>query len=715
MPEDKQEFLQRLLETFRIEASEHLGAMSAGLLALERDPGAHAAETVETIFREAHSLKGAARAVGLFDVERLCHELESRFSGWMRQGLPDERGAFDHAHQTVDRIGLLVGSGGAAPPESPAPPVRVELPGVIDDRAVNAGSAEPRGGQARPPADPTAGTVRLSTSKLDAMMRRTEELLGPRLSSTHRLDELQGTRRWLAEQIGERHDRRARSRATGTVLRSDGDDAAVLMQLDAKLASLERAARADHRVLSTLVDCLLEDMREAQLLPFSTLVDGLRKLVRDLARERGKDAELTVRGGDVTVDRRILEQVKSPLQHLLRNCVDHGIEAGDVRQRRGKPAAGAITITLARDHGNVSIVVADDGKGVNAEDVRSAAAKLGIDTANSDATSLVFESGLSTSPAITEVSGRGAGLAIVREKVERLGGSVTLQSRSGEGTTVRLSLPVTVATFRGVLVRAAGRRLLVSTASVERVARVPVTAIRSVEGRDTAPVDGERLPLVRLADVLGLVSGEDEPLHVHLLVVAAAGERVAFRVDEIIDEQEVVVRSLGPQLRRVRNLAGAGVLGTGEALPVLDVPDLMRAAARTRTAPEPEEHEDVPVRLSILVVEDSITSRVLFKSILESAGYEVTTAVDGMDGWARVREGRFDLVVSDVEMPRMDGFELTSKIRGDARLASLPVVLVTALDSPAHRERGLDAGANAYVVKSSFDQSNLLEIVRRLA
>lgn len=379
--------------------------------------------------------------------------------------------------------------------------------------------------------------------------------------------------------------------------------------------------------------------------------------------------------------------------------------------------------SAARDSNRVEILVADDGAGVSAERVKAAACELGLITPEAahalderEALALAFRSGVSTSPTITDISGRGLGLAIVREKVEKLGGTVSLETSAGAGTGVRMALPLTLATLHGVLVRAGARLFVLPTTSVERVTRVHKDAITTVENRDTMQLNGRVVPLVRLDDALALPRAAPLPDIAHVVVVGTAERRVALLVDEVLREQEVLVKGLGKQLSRVRNIAGATVLGTGEVVPVLNVADLLTSAVRATpvrpvTAAAGAAEGDKKL---VLVVDDSITARTLLKNILEAAGYDVDTAVDGADGLAKLRAGAFDLVVSDVDMPRMNGFDLVAQLRGDHTLAQVPVVLVTALESQADRERGIEVGANAYIVKQSFDQSNLLEALRRL-
>jgi two-component system chemotaxis sensor kinase CheA len=420
--------------------------------------------------------------------------------------------------------------------------------------------------------------------------------------------------------------------------------------------------------------------------------------------------------------------MKDPLIHLLRNCIDHGIENPAVREKKRKPPQGTIALAISQqDGGKVELLVADDGAGIDAARVKAAARKLGMvaeeeaeKLGERETLALVFRSGVSTSPIITDVSGRGLGLAIVREKVERLGGAIAIESHPDAGTSFRIVLPLTLATFRGILVRAGDRLFVIPAASVERVTRAAETDIGTVENRETIVLGGQAVALVGLSDMLELpraAASEAADRGASAVVLGAGPERIAFRVDEVLGEQEVLVKTLGRQLARVRNVAGASVLGTGQVVPVLNVPDLMKSAVKRAAAHAPVAAVEEPAgaqQRSILVVEDSITSRALLKNILESAGYRVATAVDGIDAYTALKTATFDLVVSDVEMPRMDGFDLTARVRADKRLAELPVVLVTALESREHRERGIDAGASAYIVKSSFDQSNLLEVIRRL-
>jgi two-component system chemotaxis sensor kinase CheA len=472
---------------------------------------------------------------------------------------------------------------------------------------------------------------------------------------------------------------------------------------------------------------LLESSKKLVMLPMSTLGTLLPKAVRDLSRDEGKETEFVLRGDEVCIDKRVLDEMKDPLLHLLRNSVDHGVETPDVRRRAGKPARATITLAVSSVDGNqVELRVSDDGAGIDIARVTAAAIQRGVLTpeaaarlSDDAALSLVFEPELSTSPIITEVSGRGLGLAIVRETAERLGGRVSIDSRSGAGTDIRIRLPLTLATFRGVLIEAEQRLFIVPTAQVERALRFKAEHVETVEGRETLALDGRAVALVRLADVLHLPPVQRSsapPDPTPALILGAGEQRMALAVDALHDEREVLVKPLKKPLIRVRNLAGATVLGSGEVVPILNVADVLKSARSAGAPARAAPLAPTPATAKrVLVAEDSITSRMLIKGILESAGYRVQTAVDGMAAFAALRAETFDCVVSDVEMPRMNGFDLTARIRADRSLSELPVVLVTALDSREDKERGIDVGANAYLVKSSLDQSNLLETLRRLA
>jgi two-component system chemotaxis sensor kinase CheA len=498
-----------------------------------------------------------------------------------------------------------------------------------------------------------------------------------------------------------------------------------LKALSAEMDDLLRSFSSDYRRLALLTDDLQDSVRRVRMLPVDTLFDIFPRMVRDLARERDKEVSLQIEGAATEVDRQVLEVMKDPLTHLLRNAVDHGIEPPGQREAAGKPRRGVIRLDAAQQGSNIILKVADDGAGIDLQAVRQAAVALGVltaqdaaDLSDAEAMQLIFCSGLSTLPQVTELSGRGVGMDVVRENLERLNGLIEVNTVSGQGTTFTLTLPLTMATTHVLLVKVADQTVAVPTTTVERILRVDAVSVGSIEGKPAIRVEGRPLPLVSLSQVLELPQVEpdlDSRQKVLAVVLGVVEKRVAFQVDGIQATQEVVIKNLGRQLKRVRNVAGATILGTGQVVMVLNVADLMKSTEVGRSvfaAPRTEVQEIV--RRRVLVVDDSITTRTLEKNILENAGFDVLVAADGQEAWELIQAERLDAIVADIAMPRMDGFALTEKVRGDERLVEMPVVLVTSLESPQDKIRGLEAGADAYITKSTFDQMELLETIERL-
>jgi two-component system, chemotaxis family, sensor kinase CheA len=762
------EFLKRLRVAFKSEAQERLTAIFSGLIKLE-EPAAEEEQAVilETIFREAHSLKGAARAVNMTEVEAICQGVESVFAALKRKEAEPSPLLLDTVQRAMDVISHVLAATGdeqmgiegsgfesiisdlnslkahEAEPrsKSPAklaePDIRVvprvdlptEEPGGVEGTEPPSGPPEPEPSRREEMAPSRAlpneksvafDTVRIATAKLDSLFVQAQEMLALKLTARQRATDLQELSNlldlWKKESLKKSPELQA--------LLNHGH----LEAFEKSLKNLVKLAAQDHRTLGGMVDHLLEDMKRVLMLPFSSLLDTFPMMVRELSRNQGKEVELVVKGSEIELDRRILEEMKDPLIHLMRNAIDHGIEKPEVREQKGKPRRGVIQVNVSQLEGNrIEAVITDDGAGIDPTRVRESAVSRGAISEKAagrlsepEALALIFLSEVSTSQRITNLSGRGLGLAIVRERVEKLGGSVSVVNKPQQGSSFRVLLPVTLATFRGILVRSGEHLFIIPTASVERVLRIPQQEVVSVENKATIGMNGQRLGLVRLDDVLELRSARE---HEHnadyllLLVLVSAEKRIAFTVDEVVNEQEVLIKNLGKQLSRVRNVAGATVLGSGKVVLVLNVADLVKSAVRLTPDATREvlaEGDAEAGKGSILVAEDSITSRTLLKNILESVGYTVKVAVDGVDAYTLLKTEEIDLVVSDVEMPRMNGFDLTAKIRSDHRLAELPVILVTGLESREDRERGVDVGANAYIVKSSFDQSNLLELISRL-
>ncbi|MBI9108378.1 MAG: response regulator [Spirochaetales bacterium] len=751
------EILKKLLVTFTDEANEHIQSISSGLVILEKGQEENEREeTIETIFRDAHSLKGAARAVNLKGIETICQSLENVFAGFKSGDKSTSPGKFDSLHKAVDAISELVEQ-----PEKKMNEIIVKLameldgvstqvekaPETSDPVPSGRSSDSARGGSGQKSISKrlSAATVRIPAQRLDALLLQVEELLGAKLAAKRCAGDLfeitagleTWTKRWakaqpealIAGRILDKENEFREKRKTGLgapvgkILDFLNWNHSYIESLKSGLAVLSQSADADARFLERMVEDLLRDMKRVLMLPFSSILDVFPKMMRDLSRESGKEVELVIEGSEVEIDKRILDSLRDPLIHLLRNSLDHGIEDPIKREQAGKQRCARISVAIKQvDGSKVEIIVSDDGSGIDPARVKTAAVKTGVrfdetgEQGELDLLRLLCLSGISTSPIITDISGRGLGLAIVREKVEELGGALSMKTLPGTMTAFRILLPLTLSAFRGVLIKAAGQEFIVPSINVERVLRLKREDISTIENREAVQINGEAISFVSFADALGLPEeGRNNRPLLLIVILHAAGRHIAFGVDEILGEMEVLVKKLGPQLLRVRNIAGAMIQSSGGAVPIINIPDLFKAAV---TVSIPSSGETVKTKTrtegSILIAEDSITSRMLLKNILESAGYVVTTAVDGIDAITVLKTQDVDLVVSDINMPRMDGFELTAKIRGDEKLSDLPIVLVSSLSSREDQERGVDAGADAYILKGSFDQNVLLETIERL-
>jgi two-component system chemotaxis sensor kinase CheA len=507
-------------------------------------------------------------------------------------------------------------------------------------------------------------------------------------------------------------------------------------RLGTLLDGLKRTNDVDLARLGSVAYELEAAIQSLRLLPFSTLFNLFPRLVRDLSQEQEKEVQLVMEGGSVTADKHLLEAMKDPLMHMLRNAIDHGIERPEERERQGKPRAATLRLHASRNGTNIVLEIADDGKGLDAEAIRRSALQKRLRSAGElagmsaeEVQMLIFTPGFSTSALITDLSGRGVGLDVVRTNIERLKGTIAVESRPGMGCTFRLQAPMTLATTRVLLVKAAQRTYALPVEAVHEIFLVSAEARFSLEGRAAVRWDDQPIAAAILADLLELPSeqaaggggkgrGEqgirDSALRPCILLTLGA-ERLGLFVDDLLEEQEVILKPFGGLLQRVRNVFGAAILSTGEVCMVLNPQDLLRSAQKLRALPAVPEPDQTPYRRKVvLLAEDSITTRTQEKRILESAGYEVVTAVDGADAFHKLGTRLFDAVVSDIEMPNMDGLTLAARIRQDVKYQELPIILVTSLASEGDRRRGVEVGANAYLTKGAFDQTVLLNALRRL-
>ncbi len=758
----------RLLATFLDELDEQLRALDADLLGLERDPAD--AGRLKSVFRVAHTLKGASRAAGVKVIEEVCHELESMCAVARDAGAPlassqvsllfagsdaladagrllrdgRDAGSSAVAVELLQQLRRRASTAELAERARPAPIIArapgAEAPRAESDRRMPGPDLDRRTPATVAATDPAVPAVapaaramrddqiRVGARQLDSLVTVAGEMLG--------MTVMIGDRPAAADAVAEsiRGWRGEWRRGTGAYHRSLGTNtspglvammAAVddrLSTLDRQVGDLARAIGEDARTLGSTTSRLVENVRRLRMRPFADIAELLPRAARDVAASLAKEVRVEVHGQAVEADRTVLDTLREPLLHLVRNAIDHGLEAPAERVRMGKAREGSVSVRAELRGDRLRLTIADDGAGLNIASIRALLTERGreVPADDRDVARTLFESGFSTRRVATNISGRGVGLDIVRTAVERLGGTVNVQWVAGTGTTFTIDVPVSVATLRALLVLAGSQMLAIPTTFVERVMRVARDQVRSVEGRSVLALGSEALPLTSLARVLGppLV---DPPVDTELnvLILAVDGRRLAIAIDEMCEEREVVVRPLenaGDEASM--QYSGAALLdGTRIAL-VVNASALVSLASRSdgRNGSMAFAGDAIaPPRVwHILVVDDSMTTRTLEESVLAAAGYQVTTAVDGVDALRLVQEGGIDLVVSDVEMPRLDGLGLTQEIRATAAYGKLPVILVTSLDKPEERARGLEAGADAYIPKSSFDQDTLLGIVRQL-
>ena len=577
-------------------------------------------------------------------------------------------------------------------------------------------------------------TIRVATEKLDGLMACMGQLLVSRMRMEQRLGELKAVQEQFA--TWEKSWRKVKHLKREMLRRGGDSDLDVLVEfLDLNEQYLKEMRREfdglsareenDYRHLTLLTDDMQDGVRQIRMVPVSTLFDLFPRMIRDIGKEKGKSVQLKLEGMDTEIDRQVLEGLKDPLVHLLRNSVDHGIELPDVRRKNNKAEQGTITLKAFQQGNQIVIEVSDDGAGIHLAAVRRVAIEKNLMTpaqaqalTPQETVDLIFHSGLSTHASVTALSGRGVGMDVVREQLEKLHGQVKTTTKSHKGTTFHLILPLTLATSHVLMLSVAGETVAVPTTSVERILSIDPSTIGSMEGKPAVTINGQALPLISLAQVLELPdagNGMNRHEKISVVVLGAVEKRMAFQVDGFIGDQEIVVKSLGQQLRRVRHIAGATILGSGQVVMILNAGSMMQTAKRASARAYPVRPLVTKTAVKkILVVDDSITTRLLEKNILENQGYQVVQAADGMEGWEIMQSDSFDAVVFDIEMPRMNGLQLTEKVRGEGRFENLPVILVTSLETSRDKIRGMEAGADAYITKGSFDQQELLETIERL-
>lgn len=666
MSDDDEDALSRLvLASFVEESAEHAQALKVDALRLESAAGKERAEILHLLFRTVHTIKGASRAAGISAVESASHALED-----LLEQLRANAGAVAPAHVTrlltfgdaLERVGPELARAGTLV-GSPVERELAEVEGVADVDAPPSLRLEPA------LSDEAAGaSIRLAIARVDALIALATELDA------------------------------SVTRAGATT--PDGSE-----------GHLEAQRR------SRLSRSLVQAIRDLRQLPFSAACLGLDRVARESALSTGRDVAFEVRGGEIGFDREIVKALREALIHLVRNAIDHGVEPPEERVRKGKTARATVRVEARVRTSDLVVSVEDDGRGFDVAALRAASGTSAGVSSDDAVVQAAFSPGVSTAPVVTALSGRGIGLDVVRTRVEDLRGAIAVWFRAGQGTRITLTVPMRRSSVRAISATAGTARVIVPTPAIERLLRVPKSRLALSGGRLVLPDPRGPIPVAELAVLLGeppskIAEGEGNVL---LIVLASHGRTAAIAVTEMLEESELAVSALPPRLAGAKLVSGVAVLGAGGLALVLHTGELIEQAHREsgglRPVVDPSALRRRPV---VLLADDSLTTRTLERSILESAGFTVITASSGQEAWELLASREVDAVVSDVEMADGDGLELTRRIRADARFRALPVLLVTGRASDQDRALGLEAGANAYVVKRAFDQELLIATIRRL-
>jgi len=759
-----------LLELFALEAETQTAVLSAGLLALERDPDA--ARHLEACMRAAHSLKGAARIIGLDDAVRLAHAMEDCLVAaqggslrlmaphidallqgtdlLLRIGQPDGSDGQEGARIEALLVRLQGLLGGAqAQGEAPGLPMpetaSVPLPNAPAAGAPtalaevppgDAGPQEPADAvHAAPPAralpqDGRERMLRVNAETLNQLLAMAAEGMvesnglrqfGTAMQQVRRL-QMRAARALDSAQVALSSDT-ADQRGLGALAEAQELLAGMHRQLAEHLATFEQYDHRSGRLARRLYDTALA----CRMRPLSDAVAGYARMVRDLGRALGKQVRLELSGAQTQIDRDILEQLDAPLAHLLRNAVDHGIEPPAQRLALGKPAEGCIKLHARHNAGRLVIEIADDGAGIDLERLRRAIVRRGLASeqtaeklSQAELLEFLLLPGFSMRETVSEVSGRGVGLDAVHEMIRQVHGSLRLAQRSGQGMQVHMELPLTLSVVRALLVEVAGEAYAFPLGRVLRAAAIRRDDIEQLEGRQHFHFAGRQVGLLEAAQVLQrpvLAARRDEVP----TVVIGEHERVfGIAVDRLLGERTLVVQPLADALGKIKDIAAGSLTDDGTPVLIFDVDDMLRSVEKLVAEGGVERGQQASTeagtqrRKRVLVVDDSLTVRELERKLLAGRGYDVAVAVDGMDGWNMLRTEAFDLVITDIDMPRMDGIELVTRMKQDPGLRPVPVMIVSYKDREQDRRRGLEAGADYYLAKGSFHDAALLDAAQDL-
>ncbi len=679
----------KYLDIFIKEAEEHLTSLQKGLLLLEKGTGD--AALIHELLRNAHTLKGSARMLGIDGISAIAHRMEDLLKDIEEGRKPVGSTSVDLLLQGTDAISRMA----VALAKGEESPVDVEKFIAAFDRGESTAEAVKEAGQ--PEEEVLGDTVRAKVKTLDSLVN----FMGELIINKKRFEDKAATLKYLCQ-------------AGGDTLPA------------AQIREFQRGLEEDVLYLNYLIQELYGETMSLRMLPLRTITEGFRRLVRDLAKAQGKEIELEMSGEGIEVDRVLLEMLKPMFLHILTNAVDHGVESPAERQAKGKPAKGTVRVVARHEGSSVWIAIRDDGRGMDPGKIKEVAVRRGVISreeadllTEEDALYLTLRPGFSTSEIVTDISGRGVGMDVVKKNAERVKGNILLKSEPGAFTEITLQLPLTLSVIEALMVTCGGETYAIPLSYVQETIKIRAEDIKTVGGKEAVSVRGLTTPLVSLARLLGLPEQKTflEAGKIAAVVLKLRDHCLACMVDATLDSSEIVVKGLGGQLRSVKYIFGATILGDGNPALILNVPDIFAGAEGAETAGLRkvfEESRAASQRGSILVVDDSITTRTMERSILVAHGYRVEIAISGEDALEKVAGDRFDLVITDIEMPGINGFELTKKLRALDEYREVPVIVVSSLSRDEDKRRAIDAGAQAYIVKGSFDQGTLLDTVEAI-
>jgi two-component system chemotaxis sensor kinase CheA len=692
----------KYVDIFIREAEEHLESLRKGILSLEKEGLSE--EQLNELLRSAHTLKGSANMVDLVELAGVAHRLEDLLKNLQSGEQEFSSDLVDVLLVATDAIEALMAqaqsSGGISVNVDTV--VKALESGALDATQDEANAPDYQGTERRT-------SVRASVERLDQLVNRMGEILLSQKAMTARQAQMTTLLQELDSSMG-------RLQAS--------DDGSSLQSLRGNMVALISDFERDRLQLGYQAEDVYQRTMELRLLPLATITDEFERSLRNLARNLKKEVNFTVKGQEVELDRNMLDAVKPILLHVLNNAIDHGIEEPETRVRLGKLKAGQISLEARYEGSFVQIAIRDDGQGLNPEKIRETAIKRGVLSVDDAAAMsdeaviyLVFEPGFSTREFITDVSGRGVGLDVVKSNLDQIKGNLTLHSEVGSGTELLLRLPLSMAIFTGLLVESCGETYVFPQHYVAEVLRISPRDVLEEMGREVVRLRETSIPLSSLSRLLEVDASTRVSERLTVLVLSFREQRMALLVDRTLGLQDVVVKDLGCQLKSLDYFSGSTILGDGNPALILSVADLFAAnqgRQKLQLRQEYEKAQQNAMRGRVLVVDDSITTRTMEKNILETNHYEVVVAVSGFDALEKLETSRFDLMVSDVEMPGMTGFELTQKVRLRDDSRDMPVIIVSSLASDEDRRQGMEAGAQAYIVKGNFQQGLLLETVETL-